>query len=71
MKAASVLQSWVVLRKVSNLFLEENLINTTVVIVDSSVWPNHLRQVDPPLEKLLLDDQVMCHPFVFVYGLTI
>ena len=35
-----------------------------MVLVDTSVWVTHLRKGDIQLEKLLLDGEVMCHPFV-------
>ena len=35
-----------------------------MVIVDTSIWINHLRKGDKHLEKLLLDAEVVCHPFV-------
>ena len=35
-----------------------------MVIVDTSIWINHLRKGDKHLEKLLLDAEVICHEFV-------
>lgn len=35
-----------------------------MVIVDTSIWITHLRQVSRHLEELLLDSQVVCHPFI-------
>ena len=35
-----------------------------MVLVDTSVWVNHLRRGDKRLETLLLDGEVACHPFV-------
>ena len=35
-----------------------------MVLVDTSVWVNHLRRGDIQLEALLLDGEVVCHPFV-------
>ncbi len=35
-----------------------------MVLVDTSVWVNHLRRGDIQLEELLLDGEVVCHPFV-------
>ena len=35
-----------------------------MVIVDTSIWITHLRHGSRRLEELLLDAQVMCHPFV-------
>jgi predicted nucleic acid-binding protein len=35
-----------------------------MVIVDTSIWVNHLRQGSRQLEKLLYDAEVMCHPFI-------
>jgi len=36
----------------------------TMVLVDTSVWVNHLRHGSRTLEKLLMDAEVMCHPFI-------
>ena len=35
-----------------------------MVLVDTSIWVTHLRQGSPQLEKLLMDAEVMCHPFI-------
>jgi hypothetical protein len=35
-----------------------------MVIVDTSIWVTHLRQGSRQLEKLLVDAEVMCHPFI-------
>jgi hypothetical protein len=35
-----------------------------VTLVDTSVWVDHLRAGDPLLVDLLLEQQVLCHPFV-------
>ncbi len=35
-----------------------------MVLVDTSIWVNHLRQGSRHLEKLLLDAEVVCHPFI-------
>jgi predicted nucleic acid-binding protein len=35
-----------------------------VILVDSSVWVDHLRSGDAALAKLLQDSQVLVHPFV-------
>ena len=35
-----------------------------MVLVDTSVWINHFRRGDIQLEKLLLDGEVVCHPFI-------
>jgi hypothetical protein len=35
-----------------------------MVLVDTSVWVNHLRRGDIQLEKLLRDGEVACHPLV-------
>ena len=35
-----------------------------MVLVDSSIWVTHLRQGSQKLEKLLMDAEVMCHPFI-------
>jgi predicted nucleic acid-binding protein len=35
-----------------------------VILVDTSVWVQHLRRGDPRLVDLLGQEQVVCHPFV-------
>lgn len=35
-----------------------------MILVDTSVWIDHLRQSDEPLVRLLNDGQVLAHPFV-------
>ena len=35
-----------------------------MVIVDTSIWVDHLRSGNKHLEKLLLDVEVICHEFV-------
>ncbi len=35
-----------------------------MILVDTSVWINHLREGNRQLEKLLLEAEVMCHPFI-------
>ncbi len=35
-----------------------------MVITDTSIWVTHLRQGSLQLEKLLIDAEVMCHPFI-------
>jgi len=35
-----------------------------MVLVDTSVWVTHLKQGSPRLQTLLLDDSVVCHPFI-------
>jgi predicted nucleic acid-binding protein len=35
-----------------------------LIIVDTSVWVTHFRSGSPQLERLLLDGQVLCHPFI-------
>ena len=35
-----------------------------MVLVDTSIWVTHLREVSRPLEKLLLAGEVVCHPFI-------
>jgi predicted nucleic acid-binding protein len=35
-----------------------------MVLVDTSIWVNHLRKGDRHLESLLLDSEVACHPFI-------
>ncbi len=35
-----------------------------MILVDTSVWVDHLRAADARLVELLLDGQVLCHAFV-------
>ena len=35
-----------------------------MILVDTSVWINHLRINDPYLVRLLAENKVLCHPFV-------
>ena len=35
-----------------------------MILVDTSIWVDHLRNGNRHLEKLLLDAEVVCHPFV-------
>jgi predicted nucleic acid-binding protein len=35
-----------------------------VVLVDTSVWVDHLRRGNPGLIELLSDVKVVCHPFI-------
>ncbi len=35
-----------------------------MVLVDTSVWVDHLRRGNPSLTALLFDAEVACHPFV-------
>ena len=35
-----------------------------MVLVDTSVWVNHLRNCDTHLERLLLNGEVVCHTYI-------
>ena len=35
-----------------------------MILVDSSIWIDHLRRADAELGRLLAGDEVLCHPFV-------
>lgn len=35
-----------------------------MVLVDTSVWVDHFRRDNRRLKKILLDEGVLCHPFV-------
>jgi predicted nucleic acid-binding protein len=35
-----------------------------MVLVDTSIWVAHLRTGNRSLERLLMDAQVVCHPFI-------
>lgn len=62
-KAASDWLNSAELKKIYVPFQDENL-PKTVVLVDTSIWVTHLRQGIRRLEKLLMDAEVMCHPFI-------
>jgi predicted nucleic acid-binding protein len=36
------------------------------VLADTSIWVSHFRRSEVALQKLLLDDQVFCHPLVII-----
>lgn len=35
-----------------------------MILVDTSVWVQHLRKGDERLRSLLIEGQVLCHPFI-------
>ena len=35
-----------------------------MILVDTSVWADHLRRSNRGLAGLLVEEQVLCHPFV-------
>ena len=35
-----------------------------MILVDTSVWIDHFRAANERLKSLLLDQQVLCHPFI-------
>jgi len=35
-----------------------------MILVDTSVWVDHLRMTDPRLKRLLSQEKVLCHPFI-------
>jgi predicted nucleic acid-binding protein len=35
-----------------------------MILVDTSIWIAHLRHGSRQLEKMLMDAEVMCHPFI-------
>ena len=35
-----------------------------MILVDTSVWINHLRKAEPQLQDLLLNDEVISHSFI-------
>jgi predicted nucleic acid-binding protein len=39
-------------------------LKTNMVLVDTSIWVTYLRRGNRQLEKLLMDAEVMCHPFI-------
>ncbi len=36
----------------------------TMVLVDTSIWVSHFRKGDHQLQEILVDEQVLCHPFI-------
>jgi predicted nucleic acid-binding protein len=35
-----------------------------MILVDTSVWVDHLRRGNPRLEKLLMSERILCHPLI-------
>lgn len=35
-----------------------------MILIDTSIWIDHIRSKDSTLESLLLDGEVLCHPLV-------
>ena len=35
-----------------------------MILVDTSIWISHFRDGNSQLKQLLLDEQVVCHPFI-------
>ncbi|MCZ6876850.1 MAG: PIN domain-containing protein [Acidobacteria bacterium] len=35
-----------------------------MILVDTSIWVSHFRKGDHHLQELLVDGQVLCHPFI-------
>jgi predicted nucleic acid-binding protein len=35
-----------------------------VILVDTSIWVNHLRQTNAPLQRMLTEGSVVTHPFI-------
>ena len=35
-----------------------------MILVDTSIWIDHLRSPEPKLQQLLVNDEVVSHPFV-------
>ncbi len=35
-----------------------------MILVDTSIWVSHFRKGDHHLQELLVDEQVLCHPFI-------
>ncbi|MFC1886540.1 type II toxin-antitoxin system VapC family toxin [Thermodesulfobacteriota bacterium] len=64
MKAASDWLNLAAPKKIYIPFQDEDPPQTTMVLVDTSIWVAHLRQGSRQLEKLLMDAGVMCHPFI-------
>ena len=53
------------LKRACALFQDEDLPKKAdMVIVDTSIWVAHFRQGSRKLENLLMDGEVVCHPFI-------
>ena len=63
-KAASGLPNLVEPKKICVPSQGEEPPKVEMVLVDTSIWVTHLRQGSRQLEKLLMDAEVMCHPFI-------
>jgi len=63
-KAASDLLNSVEPKKICVPFHDEDQFRTIMVLVDTSIWVTHLRQGSRQLEKLLMNAEVMSHPFI-------
>lgn len=69
MRAVNGSQGWADLKRIFGPFRDEGLKSNnqriiTMVIVDTSLWVTHLREGNHHLEELLVDGEVLCHPFI-------
>ena len=39
-----------------------------MILVDTSVWIDHLRKPNPQLQQMLHNNQVLTHPLVLITG---
>jgi predicted nucleic acid-binding protein len=63
-KAPGVWQNWEERKNRLDPFREEGGWSKKMVLVDTSVWVEHLRKKEDRLAGLLNDGQVACHPFI-------
>ena len=63
-KAASDLLNSAEPKIICTPFQDADLFSTEMVLVDTSIWVTHLRQGSRQLEKLLMDAEVVSHPFI-------
>jgi predicted nucleic acid-binding protein len=63
-KAASDWPNWVNPNLIYVPFHDGDLPKITMVLVDTSIWVTHFRNGSRQLEKLLMNAEVMCHPFI-------
>lgn len=63
-KAASDWLNWVEPKTAFAPSQGADLPESVMVIVDTSIWIAHLRHGSRKLEKLLMDAEVVCHPFI-------
>ena len=64
MKVLNALPNWVRAKKIFATSGAEERPDSTMVLVDTSVWISHLRKGEPQFAMLLENAEVMVHPFI-------